>query len=49
MMVNKKEEDISDAFSGCDPTHKRELIKIISNYDDLFQEPTRSPPKREVE
>jgi hypothetical protein len=25
------------------------LVKIISNYDELFSEPTRFPPKREVE
>jgi hypothetical protein len=25
------------------------LVKIISNYDELFQEPTGFPPKREVE
>jgi hypothetical protein len=25
------------------------LVKIISNYDDLFQEPSGLPPKREVE
>jgi hypothetical protein len=34
---------------GCDPDHKQELVKIISNYDELFQEPTGLPPKREVE
>jgi len=25
------------------------LINVISNYDELFQEPTEFPPKREVE
>jgi hypothetical protein len=25
------------------------LVKIISNYDELFKEPTGLPPKREVE
>jgi hypothetical protein len=49
MIVKQKEEDISDALSGCDPGHKQELVKIISNYDELFQEPTGFPPKREVE
>jgi len=36
-------------FSSCDPCHKHELVKIISNYDELFQGPTGFPPKREVE
>jgi hypothetical protein len=49
MVVKLKEEEISDALSGCDPDHKHKLVKIISNYDDLFQEPTGFPPKREVE
>jgi hypothetical protein len=49
MMVKKKEKDVSDVFSGCDPGHKQELVNIISNYDELFQEPTGLPPKREVE
>jgi hypothetical protein len=48
MIVKHKEEDIFDALSSCDPHHKQELFKIISNYDDLFQEPTRLPLKREV-
>jgi hypothetical protein len=26
----------SDAFQGCDPSHKKELIDIVSNYDDIF-------------
>jgi hypothetical protein len=25
------------------------LVNIISNYDELFQEPTGFPPKRDVE
>jgi hypothetical protein len=48
MIVKHKEEDITDALLGFDPYHKHDLIKIISNYDDLFQEPIGFPPKREV-
>jgi hypothetical protein len=49
MIVKQKEEDIMNALLGCDPNHKRELVKIISNYNELFQEPIGLPPKREVE
>jgi hypothetical protein len=49
MIVKQKEKEISDSLLGCDPNHKWELVKIISNYDELFQEPTRFPPKREFE
>jgi hypothetical protein len=48
MIVKHKEEDIIDAFPVFDPYHKHELIKIISNYDELFQEPIGFPSKREV-
>jgi hypothetical protein len=49
MIVKQKEEDITGSLSGFYPDHNKELVKIISNYDELFQEPTRLPPKREVE
>jgi hypothetical protein len=49
MIVKQKEEDITNALASCDTNHKYELINIISNYDELFQEPIEFPPKREVE
>jgi hypothetical protein len=49
MIVKQKEGEITNALSGCDLDHKHELIKIISNYDELFQKPRGLPPKREVE
>jgi hypothetical protein len=49
IMIVKQKEEIYDVLSGCDPDHKQELVKMISNYNDLFQEPTGFPPKRKVE
>jgi len=49
MIMKHKEEDITNALSGCDPDHKQEMVNMIYNYDELFQETTRLPPKREVE
>ena len=49
MILKQKVKDVSDSFSGCDPKHKKFFCKIISNYDDLFQEPTWLPPKKEIE
>jgi hypothetical protein len=49
MIVKQKEEDIKNVLASCDPNHKQELINIISNYDELFQEPIGLPPKIEVE
>jgi hypothetical protein len=49
MIVKEKDMDKYDAFKGCDPEHKDELVKVISNYDEIFQEPTGLPPKREIQ
>jgi hypothetical protein len=49
MVVREKDVRISDAFQGCDPSHKKELISIVSKYGDIFQEPDRLPPKREIQ
>jgi hypothetical protein len=49
MVIREKDVRIFDAFQGCDPSHKNELIDIFSKYDDIFQEPDRLPPKREIQ
>jgi hypothetical protein len=49
MTMKKKEKYVSYAFSGRELGHKQELVKIISNYDEVFHEPTGLPPKRGVE
>ena len=36
MIVREKDVRTSDAFQGCDPYHKKELIDIVSNHDDIF-------------
>jgi hypothetical protein len=36
MVVREKDVGISDTFQGCDPSHKKELIDISSNYDEVF-------------
>jgi hypothetical protein len=48
MVVREKDVGTSDAFQGCDPCHKKELIDIVSKYDDIFQE-HGLPPKREIQ
>jgi hypothetical protein len=49
MVVREKDVGTSDAFQACDPSHKKELIDIVSKYDDIFQEPNGLPPKREIQ
>jgi len=49
MVVRVKESKTTDTFKGSDHGHKQELLEIISDYDGLFQEPRRFPPKWEVQ
>ena len=49
MVVTGKDAELSDAFHGCDHVHKNELCELISNYDEMFQEPRGLPPKREIQ
>jgi hypothetical protein len=49
MVVKEKDVGTSDAFQVCDPSHKKELIDIVSKYDDIFQELDGLPPKREIQ
>ena len=46
MIVKEKDVEQTESFKGCDPKLKKELIKVVSNYDILFQEPKGLPPKR---
>jgi hypothetical protein len=36
MVVKEKDVGTYDGFQGCDPSHKKELINIVSKYDDIF-------------
>jgi hypothetical protein len=36
MVIKEKDVETSDAFQECDPSHKNELIDIVSKYDDIF-------------
>jgi hypothetical protein len=36
MVIREKYVGTSDIFQGCDPSHKKELIDIVSKYDDIF-------------
>jgi hypothetical protein len=49
MVVREKAVGISHVFQGCDPSHKKKIIDIVSNYDEVFQEPDGLPHKREIQ
>jgi hypothetical protein len=48
MVVKAKDPEKSNAFEGCDSKQKADLVKVVSEYDVLFQEPKGLPPKREI-
>ena len=49
MIARVKEVEIANDFKGCNPNHKKELFKIVFDYDGLFQEPRGFPPKHEIQ
>jgi hypothetical protein len=49
MVVKEKYVGTSNTFQVCDLSHKKELIDIVSKYDDIFQELDGLPPKREIQ
>ena len=48
MVVKAKDPEKSNAFKGCDSKQKFDLVKVVSEYDVLFQEPKGLPPKKEI-
>ena len=46
MIVKKKNVEQDESFKGFYPKLKKDLIKVVSYYDILFQEPKGLPPKR---
>ena len=49
MIVKTKYVERTKSFKGCDPKLKKDSIKVVSDYDILFQEPKGLPPKREIQ
>ena len=49
MVVKAKDIVGIDTFKDCDTKLKDDLVRIVSDYDELFQVPKGLPPKRQVE
>lgn len=49
MVVRAKDAKASDAFRYCDTSHRKELYDVVSNYGDIFQEPSGFPPKQDIQ
>lgn len=48
MVVKEKVPDKTNAFKDCDSKQKADLVKVVSEYDVLFQEPKGLPRKWEI-
>ena len=49
MVVKAKDSIGIDTFQDCDTKLKVYLVRVVSDYDDIFQVPKGLPPKRQVE
>lgn len=49
MIVKEKEFEHNEYFKGCDPRLQNYLVKVVYEYDVLFQEPKGLPPKWEIQ
>lgn len=49
MVVKAKETVGIDTFQDCDTKLKDDLVRIVSDYDDIFQVPKGLLPKWQVE
>ena len=49
MVIKEKDDGQNESCKGCDPKLKNDLIKVVFDYDIMFQEPKGLPPKREIQ
>ena len=45
MIIETKGTERNSDFKGCNPLHKHDLVKVVSGYDEIFQEMKGFPPK----
>ena len=46
LMVKQKNDVENESFQGCDSRLKSDLVEVVNQYDEMFQEPKGLPPKR---
>jgi len=45
LMIKPKNDVDNEAFKGYDSNLKFELVDVVNQYDEMFQEPKGLPPK----
>ena len=48
-MIKPNNDVDYEAFQGCDPNLKYDLIEVVNQNNEMFQEPKVLPPKREIQ
>ena len=50
LLIIKPKIDVNhESFEGCDPKLKSYLYDVVDAHHEMFQEPTRLPPKRKIQ
>ena len=48
-MIKQKNDLEHESFAGCDVKLNAELVDVVNEHGDMFQEPKGFPPKREIQ
>ena len=48
-MMKPKNDVENEAFQGYDTKLKYDLVEVVNQYDEMFQEPNGFPPKRWIQ
>lgn len=49
LMITQKNDTMHESFAGSDVKQKVELVDVVNQYGDVFQEPKVLPPKRGIQ
>ena len=49
LMIKPKNDVDNEDFKGCDSKLKSELVDVVNQYDEMFQEPKGLPHKRGIQ
>ena len=49
LMIKPKNDVNNEAFKGYDSNLKSELVDVVNQYDEIFQEPKGLPPKKGIQ
>ena len=49
LMIKPKNDVDKEAYKVCDSRLKSELVDVVNQYDEMFQEPKGLPPMRGIQ